>query len=43
MKNSEEYYNKTKGNNPSGLIRTFFFMNFDKELNGNVMSEFAKL
>ena len=33
MKNSEEYYNKTKGNNPSGLIRTFFFMNFDKELN----------
>lgn len=34
MKNSEEYYNKTKGNNPSGLIRTFFFMNFDKELNG---------
>ena len=34
MKNSEEYYNKTKGNNPSGLIRTFFFMNFDKELKG---------
>ena len=34
LKNSEEYYNKTKGNNPSGLIRTFFFMNFDKELNG---------
>ena len=33
LKNSEEYYNKTKGNNPSGLIRTFFFMNFDKELN----------
>ena len=36
MKNSEEYYNKTKGNNPSGLIRTFFFMNFDKELNGKI-------
>lgn len=34
MKNSEEYYNKTKGNNPSGLLRTFFYMNFDKELKG---------
>ena len=34
MKNSEEYYNKTKGNKPSGLLRTFFYMNFDKELNG---------
>ena len=34
MKNSEEYYNKTKGNNPSGLLKTFFFMNFDKELKG---------
>ena len=34
MKNSEEYYNKTKGNKPSGLLKTFFFMNFDKELNG---------
>lgn len=34
MKNSEEYYNKTKGNNPSGLLKSFFFMNFDKELNG---------
>ena len=32
MKNSEEYYNKTKGNKPSGLLKTFFFMNFDKEL-----------
>jgi len=34
LKNSEEYYNKTKGNNPSGLLKTFFFMNFDKELKG---------
>ena len=34
MKNSEEYYNKTKGKNPSGLLRTFFYMNFDKELKG---------
>ena len=34
MKNSEEYYNKTKGNKPSGLLKTFFFMNFDKELKG---------
>ena len=34
MKKSEEYYNKTKGNNPSGLLRTFFYMNFDKELKG---------
>ena len=32
MKNSEEYYNETKGNKPSGLLKTFFFMNFDKEL-----------
>ena len=39
MKNSEEYYNKTKGNNPSGLIKTFFFMNFDKELKGKTAIE----
>ena len=39
MKNSEEYYNKTKGNNPSGLIKTFFFMNFDKELKGKAVIE----
>ena len=35
MKNSEEYYNKTKGNNPSGLLKSFFFMNFDKEMMQN--------
>ena len=34
MKNSEEYYNKTKGNKASGLLKTFFLMNFDKELKG---------
>lgn len=39
MKNSEEYYNKTKGNNPSGLIKTFFFMNLDKELKGKTAIE----
>ena len=35
MKDAEEYYNKTKGNMPSWLLRNFFLMNFDKELNGN--------
>lgn len=39
MKNCEEYYNKTKGNKPSGLLKTFFFMNFDKELNGKTAIE----
>ena len=39
MKNSEEYYNKTKGNKPSGLLKTFFFMNFDKELKGKTAIE----
>ena len=34
MKKAEEYYNKTKGNKPSGLLKTFFYMNFDKELKG---------
>ena len=39
MKNSEEYYNETKGNKPSGLLKTFFFMNFDKELKGKTAIE----
>jgi len=34
MKKAEEYYNKTKGNKPSGLLKIFFYMNFDKELKG---------
>ena len=39
MKNSEEYYNETRGNKPSGLLKTFFFMNFDKELKGKTAIE----
>lgn len=36
LKNSEEFYNKTKEGNPSGLLRLFFSMNYNKELNGNM-------
>ena len=36
MKDSEEFYTKTKGGNPSGLLRLFFSMNYAKELKGNI-------
>lgn len=36
MKNSEQFYNKTKGGSPSGLLRLFFSMNYSKDINGNI-------
>lgn len=36
MKNSEEFYNKTKGGSPSGLLKLFFSMNYSKDINGNI-------
>ena len=36
MKNSEQFYNKTKGGSPSGLLRLFFSMKYNKELDGNI-------
>ena len=36
MKNSEQFYNKTKEGSPSGLLRLFFSMNYSKDINGNI-------
>ena len=36
MKNSEQFYNKTKGGSPSGLLKLFFSMNYSKDINGNI-------
>lgn len=35
MKNAKEYYKNTMNNKPSGLIRRFFDLKFNKMINGN--------